>query len=194
MNNVSPSQQLVTFSQATKTSFLQYLRDHPSNRRVSPNERERLIEWLTNPRKRPSSQQEFSRRNYARRTFAWDEEIHDLFVFAKNEEEKDRIVITEDMIADVVESVHERNGHAGWDATWRDISASYHGILRSDVIFLLKRCQVCVHDPSKRPKKPGTPVTEFQSDHEIFDFINPNELSMIDSCALDSSGNEVSFI
>lgn len=60
--------------------------------------------------------------------------------------------MTEDMIAEVVESAHERNGHLGWDATWRDISASYYGIMRADVIFLLKQCQICAHDPSKRPQ------------------------------------------
>lgn len=56
------------------------------------------------------------------------------------------------MIADVVDFVHNGNGHAGWDATWKDVSNLYYGILRSDVIFLLKRCQICASNPSKRPK------------------------------------------
>lgn len=179
MDGVSPSQKPVTFSHATKEALLQCLRDYPSNRRVSSKERQSLIEWLTNPRKHPSSQQEFSRRNYVRKTFAWNEDTKDLFVFAKNEKRKDRIVVTEDMIPDVVESVHELNGHAGWDATWKDISSSYHGILRSDVIFLLKRCQVCAHDPCKRSKTSGTTNTDLQpSDREVLDFINPRELEI----------------
>jgi hypothetical protein len=35
------------------------------------------------------------------------------------------------------------------------VSSAYYGILRSDVIFLLKRWRVCARNPSKRAKKPG---------------------------------------
>ncbi len=66
-----------------------------------------------------------------------------------------RVVIVLESIADVVETMHIRNNHLGWDATWRDVSSAYYGILRSDVIFLLKRCRVCAHNPSKRAKNPG---------------------------------------
>jgi len=75
----------------------------------------------------------------------------------KTDQKRDRKVVTEDKISEVVEQVHVANGHAGWDATWRDVSHSYHGILRADVIFLLKRCLVCAKDPRKHPKnrRPG---------------------------------------
>lgn len=86
------------------------------------------------------------------KSFTLDADTQCLLAAGKTNEDKCRLVVTEDMIADVVESVHEQNRHLGWDATWRDISASYYGILRSDVIFLLKQCQICAHDPSKRPK------------------------------------------
>jgi len=133
-------------------SFQQYLCDNPNSRRVSQADKEALIEWLTNPHKRPLSQKEFSRRNYVRKTFVWNEKTQHLFVAATAVGDKDRTVVTEDMIADVVDFVHNGNGHAGWDATWKDVSNLYYGILRSDVIFLLKRCQICASNPSKRPK------------------------------------------
>lgn len=57
-----------------------------------------------------------------------------------------------DAIADLVESVHESNKHGGLDATRKDISSSYFGILRSDVIRLSEQCQTCALDPCKRPK------------------------------------------
>jgi hypothetical protein len=63
------------------------------------------------------------------------------------------------MIADVVETIHENNGHAGWDTTWKDVSNSYYGILRSDIIFLLKRCEICSKNPLKRPKGAPAPHT-----------------------------------
>ncbi len=61
-----------------------------------------------------------------------------MLAVAKKDEDKIRTVITTDMIVDVVERAHEGSGHAGWDTTWKDISTSYYGILRSDVIFLSK--------------------------------------------------------
>ena len=82
----------------------------------------------------------------------WDENTQDLLAIAKPGEEKARLVVTEDMIPDIVENVHKENGHSGWDSTWKAVSASYYGILRSDLIFLLKQCQVCARNPSKRPK------------------------------------------
>merc|ERR1712000_104163 len=92
-----------TFTPGARAAFLEYLRSNPNNRRVSQSDKEILIEWLTNPNKRPLSQEEFSRRNYVRKTFAWNEESQTLRAVAKKGESKDRTVITTDMIADVVE-------------------------------------------------------------------------------------------
>ena len=83
------------------------------------------------------------------------------------------------MIAETVEMVHKENNHAGWDATWKDVSTSYYGILRSDVIFLLKQCQSphCTQNPSKRPKGSApTTVHSQQTDHEFIDFLNTNHV------------------
>lgn len=140
------------FSAGTKAAFLQYLRDNPNSRRVSESEKEALVNWLTKPGAQPSSQKDFSRRNYVRRTFTWDSNTGSLLAIAKKGGQTHRHVIIEDMILETVEMAHRDNGHAGWDATWKDISNSYYGILRSDVIFLLKQCRVCASNPRKRPK------------------------------------------
>ena len=138
----------------TRAAFMQYLMDNPNARRVSPAEKESIIGCLTqlNRQNRPSSQKESSRRNYVRKTFSWDERNKTLLAVAKKDEGRDRYVVTDYEIADVVQSVHENNGHSGWDATWNDISTLYYGILRADVIFMLKRCPTCALDPRKRPK------------------------------------------
>ncbi|KUL81567.1 hypothetical protein ZTR_09940 [Talaromyces verruculosus] len=171
------SRTLVTFSTDTKVSFKQYLSENSNNRRVSREERENIIQWLTNPHKRPLSQSEFSRRNYVRKTFTWEEATQLLVAVPKAEGGEKRIVVTEDMIADIVEFVHENNGHAGWDYTWRDVSRSYYGILRSDVIHLLKQCEICAHNPSKRPKDLKDEPTDVQSaDSEFIDFLGQSEL------------------
>ena len=170
------SEDLGIFTPGTKAAFLQFLRDNPNQRRVSRIDKEILIGWLTNPHKRPSTQKEFSRRNYVWKTFTWDGKRQGLFATAKTNEDTDRIVVTEDTIADIVESVHKGNDHAGWDATWKDVSTSYYGILRSDVIFLLKQCQICASNPSKRPKgsaaimKSSPPV-----DRETLDDVNTSD-------------------
>jgi hypothetical protein len=160
------SNDTVIFSSSTRTAFLNHVRENPSNRRVSQTDRDNIIEWLTNPSKQPSSQKEFSRRNYIRKAFTWDESTQSLLAVGKTNEDKCRMVITEDAIVDIVESAHQLNGHLGWDATWRDVSTSYYGILRSDVIFLLKRCPLCAQDPSKRPKGATSKSTLQSSDPE----------------------------
>lgn len=181
---------LVILTSSTKSAFLQYLRDNSNNRRVSQIDKEILIDWLTNPHKRPSSQKEFSRRNYVWKTFAWDEKTRNLVAAAKTNEVKNRMVITDDMIPDVVEIVHKGNGHAGWDATWKEVSTSYYGILRSDVIFLLKQCQICVSNPSKRPKGFATTMLSSQPvDHEVLDFLNADDMQC-DMSAWDVPDNE----
>lgn len=182
-----------TFTLGTRVAFLQHLRESPNNRRVSQNDKEMLIEWLTNPHKRPSSQEEFSRRNYVRKTFAWDEKSQTLLAVAKKDEGKNRMVITTDMIANVVEIVHKQSGdhgHGGWDATWKDVSTSYYGILRSDVIFLVKQCQVCAGNPSKRPKGSAARMLQFQqTDHEFVDFLDTGNVQY-DNSALDVLEND----
>jgi hypothetical protein len=45
----------------------------------------------------------------------WDEKKQNILAVPKKDENKDHIVVTEDMIVDIVEFVHESNGHAGWD-------------------------------------------------------------------------------
>ncbi|KAM5349321.1 hypothetical protein ACJ41O_005826 [Fusarium nematophilum] len=150
------------FSSETRNEFRLYLHDHPNSRRVSQSERCNILAWLTNPEVRPSSQQEFSRRHYVQKTFAWDATRQTLVAVA-TDMKKHRDVITEEDIVDTVEFVHLKNGHAGWDATWKGISSSYYGILRADVIFLLKQCPVCAEDPRKRPKgqaRPGSHLVE----------------------------------
>ena len=171
------SNDLAVLSSSTRAAFQQYLRDNPNNRRVSQTDKEILIDWLTNPHKRPSSQKEFSRRNYVWKTFAWNENTRNLFAAAKTDGEKDRTVVTEDRIADVVEFVHKDNDHAGWDATWKDVSTSYYGILRSDVIFLLKQCQICASNPCKRPKGSAAMMLSSQPvDHEVLDILSTGDM------------------
>ena len=166
------SNNTVIFSSSTRTAFLNYIRENPNNRRVSQGDREIIIEWLTNPSIRPASQKESSRRHYVRKTFTWDENRQSLLAVGKIVEDKRRMVVTDDLIVDAVELAHKQNGHLGWDATWRDVSVSYYGILRSDVIFLLKQCQLCAQDPSKRPKGASAKSSQQSFNPEVLQTIN----------------------
>jgi len=168
---------LNAFTPSTRATFQQYVLESPNNRRVSQSDKGAIIGWLTNPRKRPSSQKEFSRRNYVQKSFILEEGSQLLLARAKTAVDKDRIVVTEDMIIDVVESVHNNIGHAGWDATWKAINTSYYGVPRSDLIFLLRRCQICARNPSKRPKSSlRIPLNAQPIDQEVHDFPNSGEM------------------
>ena len=136
----------------TKAQFFNHISLNPNSRRVSLADRKAMIEWLTSCGKRPSNQKEFSRRNYVKRTFSWDEVTKELWAVDESNNGK-RLVITEESIPDVVETVHVQNHHQGWDATWKEVRFRYYGILRADLIFLRKRCQVCTLDPKKQPKQ-----------------------------------------
>ena len=153
----------LSFSASTRTAFIRHLSENPNNRRISQVERDNIVEWLTNPLQRPSTQREFSRRNYVRRTFEWNKNEQLLLAVGKTSQQKDRVVVTEDRIVDLVDLIHQQNSHAGWDATWATLSSSYYGVLRSDLIFLLKRCQICAQNPSKRPKGSATPTVSSQA-------------------------------
>lgn len=107
------SNNAVIFSSNTRTALQKYVSENPSNRRFTQADREVMIEWLTNPSKRPSSQQGFSRRNYVQKAFTLDENTRGLLATGKTNGDKHRVVVTEDVIADVVESAHEQNGHLG---------------------------------------------------------------------------------
>ncbi|KAK3934546.1 hypothetical protein QBC46DRAFT_73939 [Diplogelasinospora grovesii] len=142
-----------TFSPGTRAAFAQYVENTATSRRLTLDDCHSIIDWLSHPNaSRPVSQKDWSRRNYVRKTFAWLVNEQELVALAKKDNERDRRVVTVEKIVDIVNYVHTSNRHAGWDATWRDVSGSYYGILRSDVIFLLKRCVVCAHNPRKRPK------------------------------------------
>ncbi|KAJ2890600.1 hypothetical protein MKZ38_001614 [Zalerion maritima] len=148
----------VTFTQSTKASFDEHIKDQPNNHRISSTEKENILSWLGNSR-HPASQKEFNRRNYVQKTFSWDESTQTLVAATKSNKVKNRIVVTEDMILQTVEQVHVESHHAGWDATWKILRAAYYGILRSDMIYLLKRCEVCSRNPTRRPKcSPATAV------------------------------------
>lgn len=146
------------FSPNVKTEFDEYLSQNPNNRRVSKANQDTLIRWLTDDTTPPVSQQESSRRHYVKKTFAWNAQEQVLISLPKGNQGKTRRVVAEDKIMDVVGEVHESNHHGGWDATWKDVSNNYYGILRADVIFLLKKCDVCARDPRKQPK--GSPSTQ----------------------------------
>ncbi|KAH7016440.1 uncharacterized protein B0I36DRAFT_389017 [Microdochium trichocladiopsis] len=179
-----------TSSPATQAAFSNYLETHPNKRRVTRLEREELIGWLTNHHAPLSSQKEFSRRKDVRKTFTWDQDGQMLAAVSKNGGEK-RTVITEDCIIEVVELVHTTNGHAGWDATWRDVNHSYYGIMRADVIFLLKRCDICVSNPRKRPKgsnstkaspdRAGLEAYERQNDKDLLSLVHHEDSFMIEA-------------
>ncbi|KAL4918663.1 hypothetical protein BDW62DRAFT_60655 [Aspergillus aurantiobrunneus] len=148
------------FTEAAKELFIQHLKDHPSCRRLSSAEKKDVIEWLTDPDRKPSSQREYSRRSYVRHKFIWDGKERCLWAKKVNNNGKNRIVVAQEDIAEVVQTEHRRNHQAGLKEIWKNISTSYHGILQSDVKYLLPKCRVCRGDPPELPKNPESSAAE----------------------------------
>lgn len=142
---------------AVGNDFKQYISETPNKKHVSVDEKFNLIGWVNNPMAKPSCQKDYSRRNYAQKTYRWDESRQKLLAMAKKGKGEDREVVTVDEILHVVEMVHMRH-HGGWDATWEEVSNKYSGIVRSDVIFLVRRCGLCRSDPRKQAKGSQAPA------------------------------------
>ncbi|KAL7954111.1 hypothetical protein V8C34DRAFT_295174 [Trichoderma compactum] len=132
-------------------SFAEYLKNNPNKKRIPAIEKRNLVRWLSDPNAKPTCQKDYSRRNYAHKTYRWDATRQQLLAKARNGKESDRIVITVEEILQTVEAVHIKD-HLGWDATWRRVSRKYCGIVRQDVTWLIVRCGMCKVDPRKKPR------------------------------------------
>lgn len=147
----------ISFSPSTRTAFIRHLSENPNNRHISQVERDNIVEWLTNPLQRPSTQ-----KSSADGT-AFGELLNGIITSSfcwlwERPISRSRVVVTGDRIVDLVDLIHQQNSLAGWDATWGTLSSSFYGAVRSGLIFLiflLKRCQI---SPSKRPKGSVTPT------------------------------------
>lgn len=161
--------------------FRDYLEENANKKHITAERKHSLIRWLSDSDAKPQEQRDYSLRNYAFKTYRWDGDRHILWSIGKPESEKpakngkakkawrswksgkgskkcqDRMVVTEDEILNVVEQIHMSNDHGGWDATWDEVSSKYSGIVRSDVIFLLKRCYICTIKPRKQSRRNATP-------------------------------------
>lgn len=161
--------------------FRDYLDENANKKHITAERKHSLIRWLSDNDAKPQDQRDYSLRNYAFKTYRWDGDRHILWGIGKPESEKpakngkgkkawrsgksgkgskkcqDRMVVTEDEILNVVEQIHMSNDHGGWDATWDEVSSKYCGIVRSDVIFLLKRCYICTIKPRKQSRRNATP-------------------------------------
>lgn len=161
---MTPTDQAL-FANDVQQDLKRLMSRRPSARRVSESEKWNIIKWLSDAGRRPSTQEEFSRRNYVKKNFVLDESGSVLLAVDKDDALNRRTVVTTDEIAGIVEITHKLNGHAGWDATWNDVRRFYYGILRSDVIFLLKACPICARDPKKRPKGLTSTLSPFHTNH-----------------------------
>jgi hypothetical protein len=148
----SPADQIIAFSYEDRAAFDGYLLANPNTRRVTLTRKDVWLQWLTSIDGKSLTQAEHNQRHYVRKTFMLDAEGRMISTRPREDAESPRLVVTTDMIADVIETVHVESGHRGWDATWKDVNSAYYGILREDVIFLLRRCHTCLRDPRKKPK------------------------------------------
>lgn len=135
-----------------RTQFAEHIDATQTKRRITVDSFNWLIELLADPPPRKRSQKDYSRRSYVLKTFEYRETEGILVAKRREGESQDRPVVIVDDIMRVVEEEHLRLGHAGWDATWKGVSSRYCGILRIDVIFLLKRCPACLKNPRKQSR------------------------------------------
>lgn len=67
-------------------------------------------------------------------------------------------VLAEPKILDVIIATHNSIGHPGQDATAKNVSQSYYGVSRKEVIFLVKLCEICHRKAHSKSKGPLVPI------------------------------------
>lgn len=83
-----------------------------------------------------------------------DEKTQNLLATVKKDEETDRTVANKDVIADLVESVHEGNKHGGLDATRKGISSLYYGICGRMLYAYLNDARPALYIPANVLRAP----------------------------------------
>lgn len=51
--------------------------------------------------------------------------------------------MTESEIFNAIVTIHNFIGHAGQDATAKNVSQIYYGVTRKEIVFLIKPCEIC---------------------------------------------------
>ncbi len=69
-----------------------------------------------------------------------------------------REVLAETEILDAIIATHNSLGHAGQDATAKNVGQSYHGVSREKVVFLVKLCEICHRKAQSKSKGPLIPI------------------------------------
>ncbi len=69
-----------------------------------------------------------------------------------------REVLAKPEILDTIITIHNSIGHAGQDATAKNIGQSYYGMSREEIVLLVKLCEICHRKAHSKFKRPLVPV------------------------------------
>lgn len=71
---------------------------------------------------------------------------------------KAREVIAESEILDAIIATHNSLGHAGQDATAKNVGQCYYGVSHEEVVFLVKLCEICHRKALSKSKGSLVPI------------------------------------
>lgn len=128
-----------------------------SNReRVSLAERQQMIDWITETvQQRGLVEKESRRKSWTKTHFFYQKRK-----LWRNPDkfQEAREVLAEPEILDAIFATHNSIGHAGQDATAKDVGQSYYGVSREEVIFRIKLCKICHRKTYSKSKGPLVPI------------------------------------
>ena len=146
------------FNEATRTAFAAYLEVNEHRYQITDSTYEQYITYLTNALYEPSSRADQAKRAFVKTSFQMDEGGYALQACATERHKQARLVIMQSSIFDIIQEEHCRIGHAGVHPTWAAVSQGYYGIIRTEIIWLLKRCQICIRRARNRSRGPLIPI------------------------------------
>ena len=134
---------LEPFSKNAENTFIAYLQRHKRRARMTAEDIQNAIFWLTNLDQHGQTTAEHNNRKSALERFRYDKETGNLIALKCDRVHTERVVIPEHQIFKTICYEHHQNGHSGQLATGKAIVNNYYSIAQEEVYFLLPHCNIC---------------------------------------------------
>ena len=128
-------------------------RKNQSRERVTNSEKYQFIRWLTESiPERGFNAADGKKRAWIKTEFEYDQNV--LWKLSGRVFKERRRVISEDLIWDIIITIHNSLGHAGQQATANKINSLYYRIAGTETFFLIKLCEKCHRKAFSKCKGP----------------------------------------
>jgi hypothetical protein len=143
------------FSEESRLAWHEYLLSSGTNRFRPALERMILIRDLLTSARKASNSDEYKLKYVAKKKYHLDQGTLTIHAGAGGTLQT---VLTDHQAYDIIVRSHLNLNHTGTDKTMADIGATYYGITRQEVSWLLQHCSTCVKNRTQKQWAPIRPI------------------------------------